>query len=321
MKKSLIYVLIMILAVLIAYIMLGDFFSKDMQKSTKNPYAFDIKEFEHVDPALIKYKETKRIKLNNADPKAIDYHKGKLGLAFKNKLQLIDTSGGEIFSKIIGGPSTAIYISPDRIYLGCLDHIEIYDLEGNILDSWNQLDSGSYITSIALKDDKLYAANAGEPEVIKYNLNGDIEIRFDGTKQELSDFGFIIPSPYFDVHVDPDNQLWIANTGLQNIQNYTDEGALRAYWGNAGYKLEDFTGCCNPAHFTILTDGSFVTCEKGLVRIKVHKPSGELDGVVAAPKDFDTDSEPTDLTSDEYDNIYALDITKKMIRKFERIAE
>lgn len=321
MKKSLIYVLIMILGILIAYIMLGDFFSKDMEKSTKNPYAFDIKEFEHVDPSLIKYKETKRIKLNNASPKAIDYYIGKLGLAFKNKLQLIDTSGREIFNKTIDGPSTAIHISPDRIYLGCLDHIEIFDLEGNQLESWEHLDSGAYITSITLKDDKLYVANAGEPEVIRYNLNGDIEIRFDGTKQELSDFGFIIPSPYFDVQVDPDNQLWIANTGLQNIQNYTDEGALRAYWGKAGYKLEDFTGCCNPAHFTILTDGSFVTCEKGLVRIKVHKPSGELDGVVASPKDFDTDSEPTDLTSDEDDNIYALDITKKMIRKFERIAE
>lgn len=321
MNKTLIYILLLVLGILIAYIMLGDFFSKDMQKSTQNPYAFDIKEFEHVDPSLIKYKETKRIKLDNPFPKAIDYQDGLLGLAFKNKLQVIDTSGREIFNKTIDGPATALHISPDRIYLGCLDHIEIFDLKGNQLENWDLLDSGAYITSIALKEDKLFVANAGEPEVIRYNLNGDIEIRFDGTKREFSDFGFIVPSPYFDVHIDPYNQLWIANTGLQNIQNYTEDGSLRAYWGNAGYKLEDFTGCCNPAHFTILSDGSFVTCEKGLVRIKVHKPSGELDCVVAAPKDFDTDSEPADLTSDEHDNIYALDITKKMIRKFERLME
>jgi hypothetical protein len=112
--------------------------------------------------------------------------------------------------------------------------------------------------------------------------------------------------------------LWIANTGLQNIQNYTSDGKLRAFWGYNGYELEDFTGCCNPAHFTILSDGSFVTCEKGLVRIKVHKPSGELDAFVAPPKAFANNSEPLDLTSDETDNIYALDITQKMIRKFVR---
>lgn len=321
MKKTLIYVLLMALGALIAYIILGDFLAGDMGKSTKNPYAFDIREFEHVDPALIKYKETKRIKLNNPAPKAIDYHKGLLALAFKNNLQVIDTSGREIFNKTIAGPSTAIHLSPDGIYLACKDHIEIYDLDGNLLKSWNNLDSNAYITSIIQKDDKLIVANAGGPEVIRFNKNGEIELRFDGKSEELSDFGFIIPSPYFDVQIDPDNQLWVANTGLQNIQNYTEEGSLRAHWGKAGYRLEDFTGCCNPAHFTILTDGSFVTCEKGLVRIKVHKPSGELDGVVAAPKDFDTDSEPTDLTSDENDHIYALDITKKMIRKFERIAE
>ena len=321
MKKTLIYVLLMVLGALIAYIILGDFLTDDMGKSAKNPYAFDLREFEDVDPALIKYKETKRIKLNNPAPKAIDYHKGLLALAFKNNLQVIDTSGRELFNKTITGPSTAIHISPEGIYLACKEHIEVYDLDGNLLESWNNLDSGAYITSITQKDGKLIAANAGEPEVIRFNVDGEIELRFDGTRQELSDFGFIIPSPYFDVQVDPDNQLWVANTGLQNIQNYNDDGSLRAYWGNAGYKLEDFTGCCNPAHFAILTDGSFVTCEKGLVRIKVYKPSGELDGVVAAPKDFDTDSEPTDLTSDENDNIYALDITKKMIRKFERIAE
>lgn len=321
MKKTLVYILLLVLGALIAYIILGDFMGGDMKKSTKNPYAFDIKEFEHVDPELIKYKEAKRIKLNNASPKAIDYHKGLIALAFKNILQVIDTSGREIFNKAVIGPSTAIHFSDSKIYLGSKDHVEIFDLEGNQLESWKIIDTAAYITSITQKNNMLFVANAGGPEVIRYNMKGEIDLRFDGKRQELSEYGFIVPSAYFDLDIDPDNQLWVANTGIQNIQNYTDEGKLRAHWGNAGYKLKDFTGCCNPAHFTILTNGSFVTCEKGLVRIKVYKPSGELDGVIAAPKDFDVDSEPADLTSDEYDNIYTLDISKKMIRKFERIAE
>lgn len=319
MSKTLTYILLLVLAAVIAYVILGDLLKNNMQKTTKNPYAFDLKEFEHVDPSLIKYTESKRIKLNNDKPKAIDYHNGILILAFENHLQAIDTSGREIFNKSTQNPSTAVFISDDNtIYLGCKTLIELYDLSGNHLTVWPEIDTAAYITSIAMKDEFLYVANASEPEIIKYNKAGEITLRFDGTRQELTDFGFIIPSPYFDINLDPYNELWIANTGLQNIQNYTSEGKLRGFWGNNGYGLEDFTGCCNPAHFAILSDGSFVTCEKGLVRIKVHKPSGELDGFVAPPKAFAKDSDPLDLTTDEKDNIYALDITQQMIRKFVR---
>ena len=319
MNKTLIYILLLVLGVVIAYVILGDLVKNNMQKSTKNPYAFDLTDFEYVDPALVKYTESKRIKLSIPNPKAIDYHEGIIVLAFESQLQAIDTSGREIFKKTIENPSTAVFISNEnKIYLGCKTHIEVYDMNGEIINEWATIDTTAYITSIARKDKHIFVANASEPEIIKYNLNGEIVLRFDGTRQEMSDFGFIIPSPYFDIHLDPYDELWIANTGLQNIQNYTSDGKLRAFWGNNGYELDDFTGCCNPAHFTILSDGSFVTCEKGLVRIKVHKPSGELDAFIAPPKAFANDSEPLDLTSDESDNIYALDITQKMVRKFIR---
>ena len=70
--------------------------------------------------------------------------------------------------------------------------------------------------------------------------------------------------------------------------------------------------------FCIQSDGSFITCEKGSVRIKVYTKAGELESVVATSGDFDPDSEPPDLAVDEKGGIYALDITRKMIRKFER---
>ena len=101
MSKTLIYILLIVLGVIIAYVILGDLVKNNMQKPTKNPYAFDLREFEHVDAALIKYTESKRIKLNIPGPKAIDYHEGTLVLGFKDQLQAIDTSGREIFKKSI----------------------------------------------------------------------------------------------------------------------------------------------------------------------------------------------------------------------------
>lgn len=80
---------------------------------------------------------------------------------------------------------------------------------------------------------------------------------------------------------------------------------------------EGFSGCCNPAHFTFLPDGRFVTSEKGLVRVKTYKPSGEFDGVVAAPVKFNEEGKAPDIATDAAGNVYALDFDKKMIRVFE----
>ena len=320
MKKYLVYTVVIILGALIAFIILSDISKSNLNQ--KNPYAFDLEEFKKIDTSMIKYKEVKRIAANFSNPKAFDYYKGLLGIAYENHLQVIDTTGREYFNRTIEDTITSISFAPDgKIFLGCEDHIELYDLNGELLDKWEIIDPGSYITSIAFKEDMIFIADAGGPVVHRFNYKGEKINSFDGTGRIESDIGFVVPSPYFDLAIDPDDQLWVANTGLQSIENYTDEGALRAYWGEPSFTLEGFIGCCNPAQFSILSNGSFVTSEKGIVRIKVYHPSGELESVVASSSDFNPTSEPADLAVDEHDGIYALDISRKMIRKFERKAD
>jgi hypothetical protein len=53
------------------------------------------------------------------------------------------------------------------------------------------------------------------------------------------------------------------------------------------------------------------------VRIKVYKPSGEFEGVVAAPEKFAKEGHAPDVAADSLANIYALDYDKKMVRVFE----
>jgi hypothetical protein len=319
MNKNLIYVILLIFGALIAYLILGDAFKSDISGKSSNPYAYDLGDIRKVDPAMLKYKEVKRISLPLPKPKVIDYYKGMLAIGYENHLQLIDTLGTEIFTLPVESNITAICISPEGfIFLGCTDHIEKYDQQGNMIDRWEAQDTSTFITSIAFKNEQVFIADARGPVVRRFSAAGEKELEIDGKGRVDSEHGFIVPSPYFDVDFDPDGQLWVANTGMQYIENYSDEGSLRAYWGKSAFSLEGFTGCCNPAHFIIMANGNFVTCEKGMVRIKVYFPSGELESVVAAPDDFDNDSEPLDLTSDELNRIYALDITRKMIRKFER---
>ena len=128
--------------------------------------------------------------------------------------------------------------------------------------------------------------------------------------------GFIIPSPYFDLAFNGDGELWVANPGKHSLENYTINGELRTWWTASSVSIKGFSGCCNPVHFAFLPDGTFVTSEKGTIRIKVYKPSGEFLGVVASPSKFKENSHAPDLAADDKGNIYALDIDKKMLRLF-----
>jgi WD40 repeat protein len=319
MKRTLLYIVVVVLGILILFIILGDFMSNERADSAANPYAYKVDEYMSVDPSLIQYEEIKRIGLNIAKPKSIDINNDMIALGYENHLQVIDTTGLESFSKEVEGPVSAISFSPDgKIFLGCFNFIEIFDLQGNSVGRWEDFEEDAIITSIAFKGPTIYVADAGNQQVLILDDKGQLANSIDGTGRLEGDYGFIIPSPYFDLEVDPDNQLWVVNPGILNVENYTDEGTLRAFWGKPSFDIDGFTGCCNPAHFAIFSDGSFVTSEKGLSRIKVYKASGELDCVVSVPEDFKEESEPSDVAVDATGRIYALDIVKARIRVFER---
>ena len=68
----------------------------------------------------------------------------------------------------------------------------------------------------------------------------------------------------------------------------------------------------------MLSDGSFVSSEKGLERIKIHTPSGDFKTVVAGPDSFIEGTTGLDLAVDSKDKIYVLDPVKEIVRVFEK---
>lgn len=79
---------------------------------------------------------------------------------------------------------------------------------------------------------------------------------------------------------------------------------------------EGFCGCCNPSNFAILSDGSFVTSEKGIERIKVYLPDGTFKCIVAGPDAFIEGTTGLDLAVNSRDRIFVLDPEKRMVRVF-----
>ena len=84
-------------------------------------------------------------------------------------------------------------------------------------------------------------------------------------------------------------------------------------------QLDGFSGCCNPSHIAMLSDGSFVTSEKGIERVKIHLPTGEFKCVVAGPDQFIAGTTDLDLAADTKDRIYVSDPRKGLVRIFEKL--
>ncbi len=318
MKQKLIIGFSLVLLLLVVFLMWKDFY-RSKSKVQNNPFEYNIDNLKNIDPDLITYKEVSQLKPDIEDLIAIAIDKkDHIYLTGKNKV-IIYKDNSLVSSFNIDSTAYSINISSNEdVYLGILDHIVIYDKNGKQKTKWKAINENSVITSIASTEESVFVADAGNKIVYQYDLNGKI-INEIGKKDTLKGIpGFIIPSPYFDLLIGIHGKLWVVNPGRHAFENYDFEGNLISTWERTSMQLEGFSGCCNPSNIAMLSDGSFVTSEKGLERIKVHSPSGDFKSVVAGPDIFEEGTKGLDLAVDTKDRIYVLDPIKKAVRIFEK---
>jgi hypothetical protein len=196
-------------------------------------------------------------------------------------------------------PVTALSVSGDTIYASTIESIFVINSEGKLLDEWGPFEDNAIITSIASNRSIVTFADAGNKMVVILNKKGEV-IRLIGNSGEE----FIVPSPYFDLALTEDNGLYVANTGYRRIETRNIKGELISSFGNPGTAPDAFSGCCNPAHFTVIP-GGFVTAEKGINRIKILDENGNFVEFVSSVNKF-TPSIPLDIASFDGKIIYAV---------------
>ncbi len=317
MKNKGIVVFLILLALIIVAVIAGDVLTNRPEKRSANPFEFSIDEFKAVDPELIHYRETKNFNIGFDEPAGIAVDSLGIYLVGDQKLKMIDFAGNLLLDINLPGIPKTVCCEGEKIYMVIDNRIMVYNVQGNLLSKWEHPGENSMLTSVTATDSLVFVADAGNRRVLKYSADGELLGQFEGKSREDALHGFIVPSPYFDLDINNAGELWVVNPGLHALENYTLDGGYRSFWESSGIKVDEFSGCCNPAHFSFMDDGRFLTSEKGLVRIKLYKPSGELDGVVAAPAKFKDEGEAPDIATDKAGNVYALDFDKKMVRVFE----
>lgn len=318
MKKSVIYIFLSLIVFIILVIVISDFRSTRPDRMSGNPYKLNTDRIKAVDPKLVTYQETKNYPINARQAGAIAVAGEKIYLVADTFLQVFDHEGKQLLKKKLTEPARCLEVNEQGdMIIGFRNMLALYSSTGE--EQWRSdpLDERAVITALALKNGTIFAADAGNRAVHRFSDGGIYVGSFEGKTSIEGNHGFIVPSPYFDLGVNPDGELWVVNPGKHALENYSDDGNLRSFLENISQEIDGFVGCCNPAHIAIMADGSFLTSEKGIPRIKIHKVSGELSTVVAPPDKFTEDGEAPDVAVDEEGIVYALDYDRNMIRIFE----
>ncbi len=292
-------------------------------------YRYDLSALARTDPNLVRYREQgggiptglKQSLALEVDADGTIYVVGDKALQVIRAGRVTDTVTLTVQPRCLA-------VRGDTYYVGTRDRIVVLNRAGEVTAAWPSLGDRAVLTALAVDDEHLYLADAGQRVVWCYDHTGKL-VRPIGKKDpERNIPGFSIPSPHFDLALAPDGLLRVANPGNHRIEAYTTDGDLEIGWGEFGNAIDAFTGCCNPVSMAILPDGRFITCEKGLIRIKLYDGDGSFLGVVAGhdqltaraaaicetPEQCQTGA--WDVAVDPTGRVYVLDTQKNVIRIF-----
>lgn len=324
MKKRGLTIVVLVIVVLILGVIIVDFLGNRPDRRGENPYALEVDQYREVDPELISHKETRNFSLGSMVSTDMSLHGNKLYISADSLLVVLALDGSQaIRHKILPG-ATSLEVDEQHIFIGFGTYVAKYSHDGVLLQAWPDLGERTVITNLAIKEDKIFVADAGNRRIVIFNREGEQTGQFEGKAETEAGHGFIIPSANFDLAVNSFGELWVVNPAKHALENYSDEGRMRGFWESRSFEIDGFLGCCNPARITTLEDGSFVTSEKGMVRIKIFDQSGTLLSVVAPPALFTQggeDAKAPEVCADANGVIYALDFERKTIRVFEPIEQ
>ena len=290
-KKVVTILSVLIILVFIGYIIFDTAKPSDSVKNETKTGA--------VQPIPDAWKISNEFKVNEGFLKAVTVSAaGEIYLGGDSFVACYDKGLNLIWKIKTPSPVTALSNFGDTIFASTMEQILVMNQTGKILNEWGPFEDSCIITSVSANGKYVAFADAGNKIVFILDKGGEVKKMIGQNDKQ-----FVIPSPYFDVALDNDNNLFVANTGHHRIEKRTIDGVIKSYFGEAGTAPGLFCGCCAPPHFIIVPEG-FVTAEKGINRIKILNKNGEFVEFVNSKNNF-IKSVPLDLASADGITIYA----------------
>ncbi len=298
---------------------------------------YDIEARKRIDPALIAYEQTFSFPavVENPSRAAFD-DDGALWIGGEKEVAQVTAEGNSTHRFAVSSAPRCLAVRDGVVFVGYDDRLETFSPEGESTGSWPSLGERARLTDIAVSEERVFVADAGNKIIHRYNSRGKYLGGIGDKRENPRVPGFVIPSPCFPLLFGDEGLLWVANPGRHRIEAYTPEGGWEEplSWGRSAMlskpRIGGFEGCCNPTRLRRLPSGGFVTAEKGVIQVKEFDRDGNFQCVVTGPAPFsrsgshmeDTrgDHKPKmiDLAVDDEGRVWILDPNSQSVRVFEK---
>lgn len=303
--------------------------------SQSNPLVYNVDQMTGIDPTLIQYEQVRAIPGVGAGSRRLAIGpEGRLYVAGRKGIRILETTGNPVGELPTSEPARCVAVAADGgVYAGTRTHIEVFSSKGEAVAKWEQPSPKTWLSGLSFSSSGLFAADSGNRVILRYDLEGKL-VRKIGQKDPQRNIpGLIVPSPYLDVKVGADGLLRVNDPGRHRVDVFTAEGDLELSWGKPSLSIDGFCGCCNPVGLAPLPSGRWLTCEKGVPRVKIYSAEHALECVVAGPDLFVQNGRPgqvsdqpdgtlggLDAVVDSKGVIYVLDLVAGDVRVMERKA-
>lgn len=283
---------------------------------------YDLKEFDELDNVPTEFAEDGKIALSVENPRALAVAGDKVYVAGQDAVAVYAADGRETARHKLPGLVSALAVDAEgTLFAGMQNFMVVAGPDGTAKGEWRDaFNARSFITAVALDGEDVYAADAGNRVVVRFDRTGKEQARI-GTKDDTRDVpGLEVPSPYLDLAVNPDGDLWVVNPGKLGLEQFRPDGSIVTSWYKPTVlRLDGFPGCCNPTHVAFNSKGQLFTAEKGMVRVKQFEvTAGTFEGLVAPSELFPHEQSVRDLAVDAQDRVLVLDAKQNAVRVFAR---
>jgi sugar lactone lactonase YvrE len=205
--------------------------------------------------------------------------------------------------------------SGERIYIGTLGRVDIFNSTGGLLKGFTVGESArpALVTAIKTFGREILVADATARYIRRYDAGGK-QIGEIGTQNKTR--SFMLPNRSLDLAVDARGTICATDTGRHRVTSWKLDGSPLGYFGKFGLsRPEDFVGCCNPVNIALAPDGNIVTAEKVVARVKVFDPNGKLLALIGQ-EHFDQNCEHLYLAVDSKKRIVVADPVRREVKVF-----
>jgi hypothetical protein len=214
--------------------------------------------------------------------------------------------------------ASCLGVAPDgRVAVGSPGRVDLYSDTGARLTGFavGTREKPADVTAVRLARDSILVADAAARVIRRYDLRGT-EQGVIGALNKTG--GFMLPNGSLDFDVDSDGGVHATDAGRHQVTSWTFDGAMVASFGKFGMaRPEDFVGCCNPVNVAVARDGSIVTAEKAIARVKVFSKDRALLAVIG-PDHFDPMCRHIHIAVDSTGRIVAADPERRTVAVFGR---